>query len=438
MVVITLAGLILAANIARILNVSITQRVARLTQAAGKIRKGNLNAFADERGNDELSELAHTLNVMALRIKGLVDHLELKVSQRTAELEESRGRFRDLFEHSSSGVAIYRPVDNGQNFIFEDINKAVETIEQVDRHEIIGKKVTEVFPGIEAFGLLGVFQQVAETGVTIQYPLKFYSDDRLQGWRDNSVYKLPSGEIVAIYDDRTAQKQAELEKNAMERQLHQARKMEAIGVLAGGIAHDFNNILGIILGNAELAINDLPKSDPLAQNLDEIRTASLRARDVIRQLLSFSRKAEPKKEPVSIIPLISESLSLMRASIPANIKIEHHIADDCGAIIADPTQIHQVIINLCTNAAHAMEDNGGILRVCAHRIHINGVELSQRMILIQPDIPVILCSGCSDTINAQKALEIGIRCFVEKPVKLSVLEKRIRQVLDNHHANMNN
>jgi signal transduction histidine kinase/ActR/RegA family two-component response regulator/HAMP domain-containing protein len=595
MAVITLAGLALAGYIARVLNISITRRVVRLTKAAAKIRKGNLDAFADEKGKDELSELAHTFNVMASRIKGLVDHLELEVTQRTAELAESRDRFRDLFEHSSSGVAIYRPLNDGENFIFEDVNKALETIEQVKRDDIIGKKVTDIFPAVKEFGLLDVFRQVAKTGRSTRHPVNFYSDNRLQGWRENSVYKLPSGEIVAIYDDLTAQKQAEIEKNAMERQLHQARKMEAIGVLAGGIAHDFNNILGIILGNTELAIKDIPKWSPSAHNLEEIRTASLRARDVIRQLLSFSRKTELQKRPVSIISMIKESLTLMRASIPANITIEQDISEDSGAIVADPTQIHQVIINLCTNAAHAMEGDGGILHISAARIHINGsnidlypdvepgpylqlvvkdtgsgmppdikqrifdpyfttrevgkgsgmglavvhgivqnhggaiaidsepgqgstfailfpaaepdclveapapnpvitggserillvddetalleitrsflerhgydvkstadpaealelfvanpddfdlvitdmampnitgVELSKKIILIQPDMPVILCSGYSDAINAQQAIEIGIRSYVEKPVKLSVLEERIRQVLD--------
>ena len=603
MAVITLVGLALAAYIARVLNISITQRVVRLTTAAAKIRKGNLDVFADEKGQDELSELAHTFNVMALRIKGLVDHLELKVTQRTAELADSRDRFRDLFEHSSSGVAIYRPVDDGGNFIFEDINKAVETIEQVKREDIIGKKVTDVFPAVKEFGLLDVLRQVAKTGRSTRHPVNFYSDNRLQGWRENSVYKLPSGEIVAIYDDLTAQKQAEIEKNAMERQLHQARKMEAIGVLAGGIAHDFNNILGIILGNAELAINDISKWSPAAHNLEEIRTASLRARDVIRQLLSFSRKTELQKRPVSMISMIKESLTLMRASIPANITIEQDISEDCGAIVADPTQIQQVIINLCTNAAHAMEGAGGILHISAARIqingsnidgypdvepggpylqlvvkdtgsgmppdvkrrifdpyfttrevgkgsgmglavvhgivqnhggaiaidsepgqgstfkilfpaaepdclieapepnpvitggserillvddetallemtrfflerhgydvksttdpadaldlfvtnpddfdlvitdmampNINGVELSQKIILIQPDMPVILCSGYSDAINAEQAIEMGIRSYVEKPVKLSVLEERIRQVLDDAYENIN-
>lgn len=381
MAAITLAGLVLGAFTAWVLNNSITQRVDRLTTVASELRKGNLEALAEEQGQDELSELAHTFNVMASRIRELIDHLELKVAQRTAALAESEGRFRDLFEHSSSGVAIYRSADDDQDFIFQDINKAVETIEQLKRDDIIGKRVTEVFPGVKNLGLLNILRQVSKTGQSAHHPVRLYDDGRLSGWRENSVYKLPSGEIVAVYDDKTAEKQAELERKSMLRQLHQARKMEAIGVLAGGIAHDFNNILGIILGNAELAITDIVQSNPVAQNLKEIRTASLRAKKVIRQLLSFSRKTEVQMAPVSIIPIIRESVSLMRASIPTNIAIEQDLSNDCGAIVADATQVHQVIINLCTNAAHAMEDTGGAVHVGAAKILITENDAAQ-----QPDL----------------------------------------------------
>ena len=371
MAVITMAGLVLAVYIGRGLNNNITKRVVRLTASAGELRAGNLNAIAEDHGQDELSELGRTFNVMAARIRSSVKELELEVVKRTEELVESEGRFRDLFEHSASGVAVYRPVDEDRDFIIQDFNRAAETFEHVKREEIIGKRVTEVFPTIEKFGLLDVFRRVARTGQSEQHPVSYYSDGRLSGWRENAVYKLPSGEIVAVYEDRTAQKQAEIEKNAIERQLQHALKMEAIGVLAGGIAHDFNNILGIILGNLELAIEDIAPSHPVTKNLKEIRLAGLRAKDVIRQLLSFSRKTEPLKRPISIIPVIEESLSLMRASIPANIEITKDVAEDCGTIVADQTQIHQVIINLCTNAAHAMDQKGGVLNVGAKKIRIN-------------------------------------------------------------------
>ena len=138
--------------------------------------------------------------------------------------------------------------------------------------------------------------------------------------------------------------------------------MEAIGTLAGGIAHDFNNILGIILGNAELAMDDVLEWNPARNNLDEVKKACLRAKDVVRQILSFSRKSEVEQKPINIAPVVTESLKLLRASIPTSIDIRQNMSNDIDDILGDPTQIHQIMINLCTNAAHAMEDVGGFLK----------------------------------------------------------------------------
>ena len=139
--------------------------------------------------------------------------------------------------------------------------------------------------------------------------------------------------------------------------------MEAIGTLAGGIAHDFNNLLGIIIGNTELAIDDTPHGSPVKTNLSEIKTASLRARDVVRQLLSFSRKTKNEKKQLYLHTIVEECIKLLRASIPTTIDIKLNISQDPFPIEADPTQIHQVIINLCTNAAQAMEPGGGTLDI---------------------------------------------------------------------------
>lgn len=156
----------------------------------------------------------------------------------------------------------------------------------------------------------------------------------------------------------------------MEEELRQAHKMESIGTLAGGIAHDFNNILGIILGNTELAMFDIPEWHPARLNLEEIRTASSRAKDVVRQLLSFARKTKLEKKPTNINPIIEESLKLLRSSIPTSIEIRQNIAKDVDAILADPTQINQVLINICTNAEHSMPD-GGIMEVALKNIELD-------------------------------------------------------------------
>ena len=155
----------------------------------------------------------------------------------------------------------------------------------------------------------------------------------------------------------------EAENRKLENQLRQSQKMEAIGTLAGGIAHDFNNVLSIILGNTELALADMPNEHTARQNLEQILTASLRAREMIRQLLSFSRKEESGRKPLRLNSVIVESLKLMRASLPTNISIEREICETECKTIADATQIHQIMLNLCTNAAHAMEPNGGVLTI---------------------------------------------------------------------------
>jgi len=148
------------------------------------------------------------------------------------------------------------------------------------------------------------------------------------------------------------------EQKMLEEQLRQSYKMESIGTLAGGIAHEFNNMLGIIIGHTELAIDDIPEWNPAAESLREIKTASLRARDVVRKLLSFARKTPSSRKPVHIGTIVKESANLLRKTIPASIEMRLNLHCTIETILADPTEISQVLLNLCTNAAHAMESGG--------------------------------------------------------------------------------
>jgi len=169
--------------------------------------------------------------------------------------------------------------------------------------------------------------------------------------------------MVVILHDITERNQAAEEKKRLEKQLRHAHKMEATGTLAGGIAHDFNNILGVIVGNAELSLTDIPEWNPAHRNLEVVVEACMRARDVVRQLLSFSRQSEHQKKPIKIAPIIEETSKLLRASIPSNIDIRYSMSEDSQTIMADPTQIYQVLLNLYTNAADAMLESGGILEI---------------------------------------------------------------------------
>jgi len=158
-------------------------------------------------------------------------------------------------------------------------------------------------------------------------------------------------------------RQIEGEKLSLETQLRQSQKMEAIGTLAGGIAHDFNNILSIILGNTEMVRAAIPEQHEARDNLDKVLTASNRAKEMINQLLSFTRKTESERIPLELKTIVSESLKLLRASLPAKIVIRTNLPDGSFVVRGDSTQIHQIMINLCTNAAHALDTTGGVLEV---------------------------------------------------------------------------
>ncbi|MCJ8500352.1 PAS domain S-box protein [Desulfatitalea alkaliphila] len=153
------------------------------------------------------------------------------------------------------------------------------------------------------------------------------------------------------------------QRRQMETRLQQAQKMEAIGALAGGIAHDFNNILFPIIGLSELLLEDLPRGSLERENVAEIHTAARRAGDLVNQILSFSRQAEHKRIPLRMQQVLKEVGKLVRATIPSNIVIEQSIQADCGPVLADPTNIHQIAMNLVTNAFHAVEEKGGTIAI---------------------------------------------------------------------------
>lgn len=149
----------------------------------------------------------------------------------------------------------------------------------------------------------------------------------------------------------------------LEEKLRQTHKMEALGTLSGGIAHEFNNILGIIIGNTELAIDVMPEWNPAKDFLEEIHTASLRARDVVQKIMSFSRKNPATRKPIQISAIIQDSLKLIRATIPGNIEVKQEIVCKNAMILANSTEINQVLMNLCSNSVHAMEGKTGVLKI---------------------------------------------------------------------------
>jgi two-component system, cell cycle sensor histidine kinase and response regulator CckA len=168
--------------------------------------------------------------------------------------------------------------------------------------------------------------------------------------------------ILTIARDISERKESEKEKALLQAQLKQAQKMEAIGTLAGGIAHDFNNILTPISGYTELALRKIPEDSNARNNLEQVLTAVQRAKGLVQQILTFSRQEGQQRCALEIKSIIKEALKLLRASLPSTIEIRSYMNAE-GSVIADPTQIHQVMLNLCTNAHHAMRENGGTLEI---------------------------------------------------------------------------
>jgi signal transduction histidine kinase len=169
------------------------------------------------------------------------------------------------------------------------------------------------------------------------------------------------------------------ERKRLEAQLRQAQKMEAMGTLAGGIAHDFNNILAAILGYTELALRAIHQDSVASHYLQEVHKAGQRAKTLVQQILTFSRRTEQTRTPVQLSRLLEEPLALLRASLPSTIAIRQHISQDAGTVLADPTQLHQVLLNLCANAEYAMRETGGLLEIRLEPVEVDEQVTAQHL-----------------------------------------------------------
>ncbi|HEY5374374.1 MAG TPA: ATP-binding protein [Polyangiaceae bacterium] len=293
------------------------------------------------------------------------DGIQLDVTERQrAEtvIKQSELRFSRIFDHSPIPITL-SSFSDGRMIAAND---RFLTFSGFTREEVIGRTTAE----------LGVYQDPRDRAAIIeQLRTHGHLHAHEQAFRSKSGkirHSVLWIDVITISEEKftlvisldvTEQKRAEQQQKELEEQLRQAQKLDALGTLAGGIAHDFNNILGAIISYSELSKLENSGNHGLQANLDEVLNASARAVNLVRQILSFSRQQKEEREALQLAPIIKEALSLLRASLPSTIALEQQIEDAVPDVLANPTQVHQIVMNLCTNAAHAMKGTQGGIKV---------------------------------------------------------------------------
>ncbi len=286
----------------------------------------------------------------------------LDISERK-RVEEERRRLVTAIEQGADCIVI-----TDEKGTIQYVNPSFEQHTGYSREEVIGKNPRILQSGIHPAAFYRGMWETLTRG-------KAWQGHLINKKKDGSLFE-EEASITPVMDaagkiiNYVAVKRDVTDQIKIEQQLRQAQKMEAMGTLAGGIAHDFNNLLAPILGYSELALSRLSPGDPLISNLQQITRAAERARDLVQQILAFSRKAPAEIKPFQPHLVVKEVLKLLRASLPSTIAIKTNIPSDCGAILADPTQVHQIIMNLCTNAYHAMRETGGVLGVRLKKVTV--------------------------------------------------------------------
>jgi PAS domain S-box-containing protein len=415
-------------------------------------------------------------------IKGLLGNYQDITERKRVEkaLIEKEALFRGLFDHMTSGSAVYEVRNDGSkgtDYIIREFNRKSLEMEGKKLEEVVGGSLFDLRPNIDDYGLIPAMKKVWDTGIPDYYPTRIYQDDRFSNYYENHIFKLPSGEIVTIYNDvtdeknqerdlresearfkalhnasfggiaihdkgmilecnqglsemtgysmeellgmngllliaeksrpavmdnivsgyekpyeamglrkngeefpmrlearnvpykgkpvrtvefrdLTDQKQAESEKEKLQAQLLQAQKMESVGRLAGGVAHDFNNMLGVILGHAELALERTEENSDLGSDLKEIQTAAQRSADLTKQLLTFARKQIIEPKLLNLNRTVKQMITMLQRLIGEDIDLIWKPAESLWSVKMDPSQIDQILANLCVNARDAIAGVG--------------------------------------------------------------------------------
>ncbi len=404
---------------------NIVRPIQRLAGVARKIEEGDLEQHADEEGGDEISELGRAFNRMTAYLRKSFESLtsevsERKVAQRAlqwelninkslATLSSALLNTTEISEIATLVLAKARELTGSQHGYVstldehtkENVCHTLTEMMRGDQCAVTGTDRKIAFPPTDDNTYAALWGHAlnskepfytndprsfpASTGVPHGHVKveRFLStpvllEDELVGQiaLANSArdYVAKDLEVIQrlseLYAIAISRYRSRLEREKLMTDLRQAQKMEAIGTLAGGVAHDFNNLLTPIVGYSELALATMDKDNDLHRTFEEIHRASNRAKELVQQILTFSRQREHEMVALNLQPVIKESLKLLRSSLPSTITINENISKQCGSVFSDLTQIHQVVMNLCTNSYHAMEEKGGTLTVSLDEVAI--------------------------------------------------------------------
>ncbi|MBF0211073.1 MAG: PAS domain S-box protein [Desulfamplus sp.] len=298
-------------------------------------------------------------------------YLELENMELLKRLQQNERFLDTIIENIPNTIC----VKEAKNLSFVRVNRAGEELLGYSKEELIGKSAYDLFSQEEANAVTKEDSDVLLSSKALDIPAKEINIPN-RGARWVHTQKIPilddSGKaqfLLTLCRDITEHKQMVEKEAALQKQILELKKTQALGRLARGVAHDFNNMLSPIINYTEMLKMDISSDEGNEGNkslrlyLDGIYTAALRSKELVHQILTFSRKSEQKFYPIKLEPVIKEALILLRSSLYPNIEIIEMIDSNCGSVAADTTQIHQIIMNLATNSCHAMEENGGVLSV---------------------------------------------------------------------------
>ncbi len=328
------------------------------------------------------------LGIFLLSIGGILTWnrtLRLRVAEKTAALRqkviehqiaekaimESETRYKQIIENTKSGVAVLKAVDDGNDFIFLDLNKSGEKIDKLKKNALIGRSILEIYPNLKAFGLLDVLRRVWKTGRSERHPVALYKDHRINMWRDTFVYKLSADEVATVYSDET-------ELKVLQAETLKAGHLASIGELAAGVAHEINNPINSVINLAQILSNESSNESLQKDVAGRIIKEGNRIAGIVGNLLSFARDRKDRKTLVSLSDIVDETLSLTKAQIQKDgIHLKVDIPETLPVFMGHLQQIQQVFLNIINNARYALNqkyptgDSDKILKISAVTVNHN-------------------------------------------------------------------